>query len=108
MAPGASFPYVHPMVFTISGVEVAERFLERWRGLRPRPDGRSMIVPGASVHAFGMKDPVWAVGLDASDLVIDVRFLRPGTVVWIRGAKKVLEIPASARPPEVGDVVVVR
>ena len=67
-----------------------------------------MIIPGASVHAFGMREPVWAVGLDASDVVIDVRLLAPGTVVWIRGAAKILETPVSTTPPEVGDVVVIR
>ena len=94
MASVSSFRYVRLVVFTISGVEVAERFIERWRGLRPRPDGRSMIIPGASVHAFGMREPVWAVGLDASDVVIERSRIHDNTYGCYGYGARIAAIPS--------------
>jgi Uncharacterized ACR, COG1430 len=74
---------------------VPTRTLERVRGLirlEPAPD-EAMLFPNAtSVHTFGMRLPILVARLDASFRVIDVRLVRPRTVVPpMRRARHVLE-----------------
>ena len=89
------------------GVEVADTFYKRWRGMRPTSRGRSMIFRGSSVHGFGMKESLWAVGLDAGNVVVGVRRLDPLRIVRIRRAVRILEIPADQMPPAIGEVLLI-
>jgi hypothetical protein len=49
-----------------------------------------------------MREPLWAVGLDADNTVIAIRELRPRRIVWIRGARSILELSATEKPPTIG------
>lgn len=64
-----------------------------------------MLFRTSSVHGIGMREPLWAVGLDAEMTVIAVRRLDPGRIVWIRGARWILEMPIDQEPPAVGEPV---
>ncbi len=79
---------------------------ERWRGLRPRSEGRGLLLHGSSVHAIGMQESLWVAGLSPTGAVADIRLLRPGRVVFLSGAHRVLELPATAMPPPMGAVLV--
>lgn len=84
--PGEAFP-------------VATGFRTRLRGLsfRDRAEaGPGLLIPRcASVHTFGMRFELDLYFLDGSGQVIAVhRRVPPRRVVWQRGARAVLEIPA--------------
>jgi hypothetical protein len=64
-----------------------------------------MLIPGATVHGIGMKEPLLVVGLDAGERVVGLGTLLPGRVVWIRKAKQMLELPAALVPPPEGAVL---
>ena len=64
-----------------------------------------MLIPGPSVHGIGMKEPLLVVGLDAGERVVGLGTLLPGRVVWIRGAKQIVELPAGLLPPPEGVVL---
>ena len=80
---------------------------ERWRGLRPRPDGGGLLLETRSVHTFGMREPLWVASLDACGRVLRVRLLPPGRAFLDLDARWVLELPASAEPPCPGMVTTV-
>lgn len=80
----------------------ADRFLERWRGLRPAALGRSMLLRGDSVHGFGMRHELVVAALDRDLEVIGVGLLRPRRLVWFPGAIWMLEMPPTTKPPLVG------
>ncbi|MGH8875337.1 MAG: hypothetical protein ACRDVM_08840 [Acidimicrobiia bacterium] len=80
----------------------ADTFRRRWRGLRPRPNGHGLLLPGSSAHGVGMAEPLLVVGVSAEHRVVAVRTLRPGRMVWARGARFLIELPADHPPPPVG------
>lgn len=80
-------------------VEVASTFRKRWRGLRPLPRGRSLLLPGRSVHGWGMARPLWVVGLDREFEVLAIRLMDPRRMVTAPGAAWMLEMPVTAAPP---------
>jgi uncharacterized membrane protein (UPF0127 family) len=78
---------------------VATGFRTRLRGLsfRDRGDaGPGLLIPRcSSVHTFGMRFELDVFFLDGSGRVIAVhRRVPPRRVLWQRGARAVLEIPA--------------
>lgn len=90
--------------YSLEGVSVAGGFGQRWRGLmarRPAP----LLIPTRSVHGFWLRRPLRAVGLDGERTVIASRILRPRRIVFLAGARWVLELPTEIPPPEVGDVL---
>lgn len=84
---------------------VASSFPERWRGLRPRPAGRSMLIPGRSVHGIGMAEPLTVIGIDPAWRVVGVRRLRPSGLVVMREARWLLEQPVERPVPPDGEVL---
>jgi hypothetical protein len=86
-------------------VWIAKTFRQRWKGLTPTSDGHGMLMKGRSVHGFGMREPLLAVGLDDQTRVVGFRVLFPRRVVWIRGATRILELPVGAMPPPHGAVL---
>ncbi|MGQ0850104.1 MAG: hypothetical protein ACT4OP_13535 [Actinomycetota bacterium] len=86
-------------------VEVASRFYDRWRGLRPAGNGRRLLLSGNSVHGVGMREPLLIVGLDRQSRILRIVELRPGKVIWIRGASQILELPIWVPPPPIGSVL---
>ena len=86
-------------------VGVARTFRERLAGLRPRSSGHGILMPGRSVHGFGMKEPLLIVGLDGEARVIKVRILRPGRLAAIRNARHILELPIDRKAPRHGAVL---
>lgn len=83
-------------------VRVARGFWERWRGLRHTPEGSALVLKGASVHGFGMDRPIILVALDRDLTVIGARRLGPNRLVWVRGARWIVELPEGTTPPRVG------
>jgi uncharacterized membrane protein (UPF0127 family) len=78
---------------------VARGFRQRLLGLsrRERADaGRGLLIPRcSSVHTFGMRFELDLFFLDGSGRIIAVRRrVPPRRVVWQRGARAVLEVPA--------------
>jgi hypothetical protein len=61
-----------------------------------------MMFRASSVHGFGMRSDLLVVGLDDRFTVISVLVLRPRRVIWLRGARWILEMPPKAAPPPVG------
>lgn len=80
----------------------ASSFLARWRGLRPRPDRNGLLIDTRSVHTIGMSVPIWAISIDARDIVQAVRRLEPWRIFLDRRAHWVLELPIDRVPPVVG------
>lgn len=108
--PGRYLPGVRTVEFHGAGwrsgaVLVAETFWERLRGLIARPPDTAMLVPGRSVHGFGMRRPCQVVAIDRDGVVVSSTILRPGTVVRVPAARWMLELPTSAPPPPVGGVL---
>lgn len=90
------------MVPGFGPVPVVRRFPQRWRGLRGSPEGSSLALPVSSVHGFGMDRELVVVGLDADLRVVASTRLRPNRILWLRGARWIVELPADATPPPVG------
>lgn len=84
---------------------VAHTFAEHLIGLRHHSDGYGMLIKGASVHGFGMREPLLAIGLDDRRRVVGFRMLVPRRVVWIRRATEILELPIGPLPPPHGRVL---
>ena len=85
--------------WTSPPVLFADTFYQRWKGLRPRPAGQGLLMRGRSVHGFGMKEPLFIVGLDAGGRVVGVRVLFPRRFASIPGARHILELPIDAEVP---------
>jgi uncharacterized protein len=80
-------------------IPVAKDFRTRLRGLafRDRDQaGPGLLIPRcASVHTFGMRFALDVYFLDREGRVLaERRQVPPRRVVWLRGARKVLEIPS--------------
>ena len=86
-------------------VRVADTFYQRWKGLRPRPAGQGLLMRGRSVHGFGMKEPLFIVGLDAQGRVVGIRILFARRFAFVRGARHLLELPIDAEVPPRGAVL---
>lgn len=86
---------------TYADVLVPTTFFERWRGMRT--GSGAMLFDASSVHGFGMDRDLVVVAVAADDTVIDVRTLRRGRVVRIRGARRILELELSYPVPPVGE-----
>lgn len=74
----------------------------RRRGLRPRAAGRALLMAGSSAHSFGMAEPLRVVGIGAEGRILSSVWLAPSRVVWIRGSRWILELPATHPPPPHG------
>lgn len=86
-------------------VLMTHSFVERFIGLRASDGDHGMLIRGRSVHGFGMREPLLAIGLDGGRRVVGFRVLFPHRVVWIRRAKEILELPVGRQPPPVGAVL---
>ncbi|HEY7705482.1 MAG TPA: hypothetical protein VID03_11730 [Acidimicrobiia bacterium] len=86
-------------------VQVALRFPQRWRGLRPRPAGFGLLLRTRSVHAIGMKEGLWLAGISEEGVVVAVRHLRPNAIARFSAARWVLELPDDRVPPVPGAVL---
>ena len=86
-------------------VLIATSFRQRWKGLKPRANGNGMLIPGRSVHSWGMKDPLLIIGLDAQRCVVGFRALLPRRFACMPGASHILELPAEHMPPPHGSVL---
>lgn len=80
----------------------ARSFVDRWRGLRGQEPGASMIFGTSTVHAFGLREPFWAVGLTGRGIVSEVKLVRPRRIVMFRNCRYVMELPLGVTPPPVG------
>ncbi|MBN2113328.1 MAG: DUF192 domain-containing protein [Acidimicrobiia bacterium] len=89
-------------------VRLARTYRQRWRGLRPRPPGRGMLLAARSVHSMGMAVPLRVVSLDAAGQVRRVGLLPPGRLFVDWGASWIVELPVGHRPPAVGMQLEVR
>ena len=94
-----------PRGWRAAPLQSADTFWARWRGLRPAPAGKGLVIAGCSVHTFGMREPLWVVGLDGKGTVVVMRRVSPGRVVMAAGARTILELPQEWPPPELGDTV---
>jgi hypothetical protein len=64
-----------------------------------------MLIRGRSVHGFGMKEPLLAIGLDKWRRPVGFRVLYPRRIVLIRRAHEIVELPIGSRPPPQGVVL---
>ena len=66
-------------------------------GLRGMPPWSALLLPRcSSVHTFGMRFPIGVLFLDEDFEVIgERRAVKPGRVVWQRGARAVVEFQAA-------------
>lgn len=83
-------------------VIIADTFLSRLRGLRPRPRDRALLIATSSVHGMGMREPLRVVALDSSNQVISIGVLGRGRIVSYPEASAILELPLEAEVPQVG------
>jgi uncharacterized membrane protein (UPF0127 family) len=72
-----------------------------WRA----PEGATVVLSVASVHSFGRSQAIEVAGLDASMRVTSVKTLLPNRIIVLPGARMVIEAPAGAPLPSVGDRV---
>jgi hypothetical protein len=86
-------------------VRLAAGFLDRWRGLRPRPRTCGLLLRARSVHGIGMREDLWAVGISSAGVVLTVKRLRAGSIAILPGATWVLELPLGRRPPPPGSAL---
>lgn len=83
----------------------AETFRQRLAGLRRQPPDHGLLMAASSVHGLGMGRGLWAVGLGTGWRVLAVRRVERGHLVWVRGARWILELPADRDPPPLGAVL---
>ncbi len=84
---------------------MARGFRDRLTGLRKSSIGDSILIPTRSVHGFGMRWPIMAVGIDADLRVIGAKLLRPRRVVVFPKARYILEVPVGEPVPPGGSIV---
>jgi uncharacterized membrane protein (UPF0127 family) len=89
-------------------VLVARTRAERRRGLRPRAQGRGLLLATRSVHGWGMREPLRVVSLDAAGRVRRVAVLPPGRLFVDPGARWIVELPMSRSAPAEGMTLQVR
>jgi len=80
----------------------ARGFFEHLLGLRMLRPGDSLLLRRSSVHAIGITRPFRALGLSDDYVVMDVKTVRPWTIVRFPGCRYVLELPLDTDPPAVG------
>jgi len=90
-------------MFRVGGVRVADGFIDRLLGSTFRRE--PVLIRGSGVHSLWMRRRLWAVGLDGSMKVVAVKVLAPFRVIWLPGARWVLELPDTHTPPPVGALV---
>lgn len=83
-------------------VRFAQGFAERWRGLRRSEPGAAIVIPGSSVHGFGMDRPLLVVALARDFEVMSSAVLRPNRLLWVRGARWMVELPEGTEAPAPG------
>ncbi len=83
-------------------VLLARTVLQRWRGMRSVPLVNGVLLRTRSVHGFGLRDPIWAIGLTEAGTVRGAAVLSPGGLVLDRDAEWFLELPLTCRPPQPG------
>ena len=76
-----------------------------WRGLRPRPAGRAILLRTRSVHTFGMRERLRVVTLDRNGVVLSNRVVGPRRLVWEPTASWILELDADDPGPDVGSAL---
>jgi hypothetical protein len=81
----------------------ADRWLDRWRGVKTGFD--RVLLATDSVHSRGLGKPLQLVGVDGSGIVVAVSRLDPGSFARLRGASWILELPVVDEPPAVGSVL---
>jgi uncharacterized membrane protein (UPF0127 family) len=84
---------------------LARTFADRLLGVWGAPTGATVVLPVGSVHSFGRRQPLEVAGLDASMRVTSVKTLPPNRLIIMPGARMVIEAPAGAPLPSVGDRV---
>jgi hypothetical protein len=84
---------------------LALTFADRLLGVWGAPIGATVVLPVASVHSFGRRRALEVAGLDASMRVTSVKTLLPNRIIVLPGARMVIEAPAGAPLPSVGDRV---
>lgn len=84
---------------------LARTFTDRLLGMWGAPAGATVVLPVASVHSFGRRQALEVAGLDASMRVTSVKTLPPNRIIVMPGARMVIEAPAGAPLPSVGDRV---
>ncbi len=113
---GAVFTYrrdVVPVVISGDGFGPvpamhARRFRDRLVGMRSDAVGRALLIDAASIHTLGMGRSIAVVGLDGVGRVLESRVVKPNRVVWLRRAKRILELAAESERPATGSVLRVR
>lgn len=60
-------------------------------GLTPNPGPFGLLIRTASIHSFGMREPLGWVALDDHGVVLAAGTLPPNRVLAIRGARFILE-----------------
>lgn len=84
---------------------VARSRLQRWRGLRPRPGDRGLVLAGSRVHGRRMREPLRLVGVSSDGRVTSSVVLLPGTFRRLDGSAYIIEMPLAAPAPAVGAVL---
>lgn len=93
---------VGPDGFEVRDVTAALTVVARLRGLIGRPGSSLLLLTGA-VHGFHLDRDLIAIGLDRRGVVVAVRPLRRRRMVWIRGARWILEVAPGGDLPRTGD-----
>lgn len=78
---------------------------QRWRGLKARDAGSSLLIETKSVHSLGMASSFRAVALTADLEVISTRIMEPGQIARFPGCSYVLEMPVGYETPAVGTIL---
>lgn len=86
-------------------VLVADSFWLRLRGLIPRAT-HGLLIRGPSVHAFGMRHSLEVVGLDEGMKVVEIRTLKPSSMMHMRAVRWLLELPEGSQTPEIGSTII--
>ena len=92
---------------------IARGIIQRALGLlthRQFDLGQALVIPRCSaIHTFGMRFPIDLVFLQSEGVVLRVMpRVPPGRLVWTRGAKTVIELPAGTlerTPVQPGELI---
>lgn len=88
-------------------VMLAERFLDRLRGIRGVPPGQGIALRSRAIHTFGLDHCLGAFGVDGTGTVVAVDSLTPNRLFYFRGARLVVELPAGSVLPAQGETVAI-